>query len=331
MQVPLNDVRKLGGEIYLIDCLEAPLPILNYLCQAYKFHDVLIGNANLERKADLLPSSMMLFFTPTHRVGIKISKYSGAKSLMSNEIRTKNILNVRVSKRELEELENQKKQLIQNSDQLRNKRNEIETNINVLEAQCKNSFQEKGEHQKRIMELQQVQKKVQQQEAKLQRLEDETLNVDAEREKFDRKAKEIVKKMLKFNENSITVYEQMMQIELNETKSRARLTIFRNSNANFETELMECNDEIDRRKVYCDKIGKILDDHKQKTKEKQVIALKLTENHRPSDGNKFPYKKEFDALSNDRTELTDEMEDLEEQVSRRTTNDQAILDEYKDK
>lgn len=305
----------------------APFPILNYLCQSYNFQNVLIGSTNLERKADQLPASLLLFFTSTHRVQVKNSKYSNTKSLMSSEIKSKNILNVRVSQSELKDFEEQKKKLVQNRDQLRSKKFAIEENINALEGDCKTCFQEKSEHQKRIMELATMRKKVQQQEAKLQRIEAEAVDVDGEKEKFSRKAKEIVKKMLKFNENMIIVYEQMMEIELNEAKARARLQIFRKGTANYDAELMECNDEINRRKINCDKTGKALDDLKQKTKEKQLIAMKMTENHKPSESN-FPYKQDFDELSNDRKELTDEMDILEEQVSRRTTNDQSVLDDF---
>lgn len=330
-KVPLNELRKLGGEIYLVDCIEAPYPILNFLCQSSNLHNVLIGNDNLERKSDLLPPSMALFFTPTHRVFIKASKYSETKSYMSSQIKSKNILNVRASQRELADLQEQKKKLIQSRDQEYNKRNEVESRITVLEEQCKTNFQEKGEHQKRIFEYEQLQKKVKLQEHKLKRLSDEPFDINAEQERFNQQSKEIVKKMLKFHENSIKVYEQMLIFELNEVKARARLVIFKNGTANFDADFMEINDQINSYKTYCDKINAVLDRTKRETKEKQVIALKMTENHRPSEGDKFPYKKDFDELSNDRNELSDEMDDLEQQINCRSSNDQAVLDEYKER
>lgn len=326
--MPIADLRKLGGEIYLIDCFNAPIPIQNFLCQSYNFQNVLIGNAGIERKADMLPPTLALFFTPTHRIASKISKYTGGRSLMTTELKSKNMLNVRVSQTEVDELKKQKIQLTRERDSLFNKRNEIEQTINVMEEQCKAGFQEKGEVQKRILKLQQLKKNVKMQEDKLQRLVNETIDVDGQKEIFSVHSKEIVKKMLKFNENSITVYEKMLDIDLNETKAKARLIIFKNGTANFDAELMECNDEIDRIKRLCDRIGGISDKAKQETKEKQSIALKLTENHRPTEGDRFPYKKDFDELSNDRRELAEEVEDLEQQVNCRSTDDQAVLDDF---
>lgn len=322
-------MRRFGGEIYLIDCIEAPLPILQYLCSIYRVHDVLIGNENLERKLDALPASLQLFFTPNYRNQVKISKYSGQKLMSSSELKPKNLLNIRMSQRELEKLQQDKEKLVRDRDSLYNKRNEMESQINMFEAQCKTHFQEKSEHNKRILENEKLQKRVQMQRQKLQRMEEQPIDLDAERARFEHTAKEICKKIFKFNENSVKVYEQMLAIELNEVKARARLTIFKNSNAHFDAELMQCNDEIERIKSYCDRIGGILDKSKQETKEKQLKAMKLTENRKPSEGDKFPYKKQFDELPSERTALTEEMDDLEQQISCHSSNDQSVLDEYR--
>ena len=250
---------------------------------------------------------------------------------MATVLKSKNMLNVRVSQAELKELQGQKLKLTKDRDKLYNARNEIEANINMMEERCKTGFAEKAEQKKRILELQQLEKKVKMQENKLQRLVNEPIDVDAQKEYFSKRSKEIMKKMLKFDENSITVYEQLLNIELNEAKARARLVIFKNGTANFDAELLECNDTIDRVKKSCDRIGTILDKLKQETKEKQSIALQLTENHRPSEGKRFPYKKDFDELSEDKQELAEEMEDLEQQISCRSTNDQAVLDDYNER
>lgn len=262
---------------------------------------------------------------------MKTSKYSGGKSLMSNEIKSKNMLNVRVSQRDIDELETQKRKLTEERAQLFNKRNEIESNINLLEEQCKTNFQEKAEHQKRIFEVDQLRNKVKLQENKLKRLMAEPVDIESEKEKFGQQASEIIKNMLKFHEKSVKAYDEMMKIELNEIEARARLIVFKNGTANFDAQLMECRDEIDRTKTYCDRIGAILDKAKQDAKEKQLIALKLTDNHKPSEGDKFPYKKDFDELSDVRSELAEEMEDLEQQIRCRSTNDQAVIDEYNER
>ena len=49
--------------MYMIDCLDGPFPIMNYLCKAYQVQNTLIGNENLDANGDRLPESMQLFFT----------------------------------------------------------------------------------------------------------------------------------------------------------------------------------------------------------------------------------------------------------------------------
>lgn len=329
--MPIGELRKLGGEIYMLDCMDAPFPILNFLCQTYNCHNVLIGNANLERKADLLPPSLALLFTPTHRIVQKVSKYTGKKSLMSNVMKPKNMLSKGVSQEELDALELERKKLIDETDKLRNMRNEIESKINVFEERCKTGYQEKNEHQKRILEYRQLQSKVRQQEDKLQRLKREPIDVEREKQTFDKRSKEIIKNMLKFHENSINVYDQMMKIDLNEVKAKARLVIFRNGTTNFDAQLMEITDEINTFKTYCDRIGGVLDKKKQEAKDKQRKALELTENRRPTEGDKFPYKQKFDELSDNKEELMEELEELDQRIGCRSTNDQAVLDDYNER
>lgn len=322
-------MRRLGGEIYLIDCIEAPLPILQYLCSEYKVHNVLIGNENLERKIDSLPASLQLFFTQTHRNYVKVSKYSGQKIMQSNQIMPKNLLNVNVNPREMEKLQEDRQKLVKQRDSLYNKRNEIEANINALEEQCKSHYQEKAEHNKRILATEQMTKRIHAQQQKLRRLDEQPIDLDVERDRLKRTAIDIGKKMLEHNENSVKVFEKLLMIELNEIKARARLTIFKNNNANFDAELLTCNDEIDRLNGYLDRIGAMWDRKKQDAKEKQLCAMKLTGNRKPSEGDKFPFKKEFDELPNDRNELNTEKEDLEQQISCHASNDQSVLDEYR--
>lgn len=322
-------MRRFGGEIYLIYCIEAPLPILQYLCNEYKVHNVLIGNDNLERKMDQLPASLPMFFTQTYCNTLKISKYSGEKIMTSKEILPAHLLNVRVNPREMEKLQKERQQLVRDRDNVYNKRNEVEAQINVLEQQFKTLYQEKGEHSKRILSIEQMKKRVEMQRQKLRRLEEQPVDLDAERDRLKRTANDVSRKMFQFSENSIAVYAKLLEIELNETKARARLTIFKNSNAHFDAELLRCSDEIERLTGYCDRIGGLLDRTKQETKEKQLSAMKLTANRKPSEGDKFPYKKEFDELSNDRNALNTDKDDLEQQISCHSSNDQSVLDEYR--
>lgn len=327
-KTPINEVRKFGGEIYLVDCIEAPIPIVNFLCQNYRFHDVLIGSENIDRKVDSLPAHLNLIFSPTHRIQIKKSKYSEQKSTMMNEIKSKNLLNVRISKRELNDLQIQRDKTIAERDAMYNKRNGIEAKINAMETQCKDIFKKKNEKKKLLFTLKEMENRVEQQTEKLNRVMNNDIDLATEKRKFDQNAKDIVAEMLNLEENAITIYNNQLINDLAEVKARAQLTIFKNGTMNYDVQLMELNEEIDRKQEYCNRIGALLDKTKQECKNKQIIAMQLTDNRKPSDGDNFPYKDHFDKLSNEKTVLLEEIEDLENQINGRTTGDQRTLEEY---
>lgn len=330
-QTPISDMRKLGGEIYMIDCLEAPIPILNYLCQVYKFHNILIGNNNLERKSDHLPNAIQLFFTPTHRVAVKISRYTNEKSLMSSLFKGKNFLNVRVSAKELQELKQARAQRVSESDATRNKRNECEVQMNDLNQRCTDKFKEKADLQKQIKQYEDLKRTIKQQENKVNRMEEDTVDIGVETEKFKQNSKKIIKDILKLRKNVVDAYDKLSQYDQNELSAKLCFNIFKNSTTNMDVEIIECNEEYDRRKTYFQRITELLNKHKKECKEKQVTAKKLTNNHQPSDGDKFPFKQQFDELPKERVELEEEIEDIENQINCRSADNQRVLDEYNEK
>lgn len=329
--VPLRDVRRFGGEIYMIDCIEAPAPILNYLCKNNRFHDVLIGNQNLEYKCDDLPNAISLVFTPTRRIQIKKSKYSGQKIVMSSAFKSKNLLNVQISKQDEQQAQNQKEELVRQKDRLNNQRQQIELQIGTAEKALQAKYKQKNEEAKRIHHLNDLKSKVKQQTNQLQRLESQTIDLNEETEKFNQIASKKIKEIVKLNKNTLGIYDLYTKANLSENRARERLKIFRNSNASYDVQIMEADEALERAQTLCDRVGGILDTWKQRCKEKQVEAMALTNGKKPSDGNQFPFKQQFDEMSNDVEELGDELDDLETQANCRSNDDQRTLDEYEGK
>lgn len=55
--------RKFGFQSYLLDMLDGPAPILNYLCKTYRIHDVPLGTEETAKHASNVPSHIRVFFT----------------------------------------------------------------------------------------------------------------------------------------------------------------------------------------------------------------------------------------------------------------------------
>lgn len=330
-KAPINQFRQYGAESYLIDCIDGPYPILNYLCRIYNVHNIVIGDENLEFNSDNLPSWMRVFFTPTSRISISTSKYSGQRSMLSNAIFGKNIIGVQTSEVELNALKLKKERTIRQSDKLRNDRNELERLVSTLEEQCNQKFLEKNDLNKVVHRLKQCKQKLDMQKEKVKRMECDQINVDVETEKFREKSAQLVKKMLTFQQNYVKVFEMFTKKILNEDESRVRFDKFKTSCANIDGKIIDSNEETERSKKYVDKIGGMLDTVKQQCFEKQSAAMKLTENRKPSDGKRFPYKKQFDELANEMSVLLDEIADIDGQLDCGDSSNTNTMQEYEER
>lgn len=54
--------RMWGFRDYLLNLIDGPPAILNFLCLNYKIHNILIGNETVEQYSERLPSHIRLFF-----------------------------------------------------------------------------------------------------------------------------------------------------------------------------------------------------------------------------------------------------------------------------
>lgn len=93
--------RHHGIYAYLIDMIEGPAPVLNYLCKLYGLHNIVIGDDRLENFASQLPADIKVFFSTNTRFQVTVSRYSGNKSVQSNDIMPRNLIDVSVDEEEL--------------------------------------------------------------------------------------------------------------------------------------------------------------------------------------------------------------------------------------
>lgn len=101
--IPIDRIQKnIGIYAYLIDMIEGPVPVLNYLCSLYRLHNTAVGDDRTFKNASKVPDNINVFFSTNHRFVNNVSKYTGKKSVLSSEIHPKNILNVGVDQNAME-------------------------------------------------------------------------------------------------------------------------------------------------------------------------------------------------------------------------------------
>lgn len=67
-----------------------------------------------------------------------------------------------------------------------------------------------------------------------------------------------------------------------------------------------------------------MDNKKRKCKEKEHEALKLTNNSRPRDGDKFKFKKVFEGLPDDIDDLIEQAEEIGAQIECMSSDDDHV-------
>lgn len=328
---PIASLHHLGARSYLIDSIEAPVPIINYLCKIYKIQNTIIGVNEMESNSEQLPQWVQLFFTQNDRISITRSRYSTERMLASNPIVRNYVFNVRVPAQELEQYRQQRVDLVRKVDNCRNKRSQIETAIESNEAECRRVIQRRNDLSSVRGKLQEAKKKLAMQSEKLRRTIAAGIDVEAENVKWLTVSRQSIKKLHKFQANALQVFEKLTTVSSSEEEAKYRLDKFKSSFASIDMQIMTSTEQMDRSKSYVDRIGKLLGEAKQECKKKQIDAMKLTNNLKPSDGEKFLYKKQFDELSSNVDELMDELSEIEAQLECQSAPQRETMREYEDR
>lgn len=171
---PIEDLAQFGFHSYLLDMIEGPAPVLNYLCQLYSIHQIAIGNDYTYQNPTAVPTDIRLFFSTSHRFSVNVSKYSGAKSSSCSEIHDRNLLNAAVDTAHLETEKQNLKRLKQEADTKKNIRNQIESDIKKNEVQIQDLKMEIKKSQDKIFQLRQCQDKMRKKEMELRKLREKS-------------------------------------------------------------------------------------------------------------------------------------------------------------
>lgn len=327
----ITSLRHLGARSFLIDSIDGPAPIINYLCQIYKIQNTIIGVDELEANCEQLPQWVHLFFTSNDRIQISKSRYCTERSMVSNTIVRNNVFNVRLPPQELNQLKRERDELIRKVDNRRNKRREIEGTIESSEADCRRIIQKRNELVSARGKLQEAKKRVTMQSEKLRRAIAAGIDVEAENEKWLSSSRQSIKKLLKFQVNAVQVYEKLTAVSSIDEEAKHRLEKFKSSSASIDVQIMSSNEQVERSKSYVDRIGKLLSETKQECKKKQMDAMKMTNNHKPSDGAQFPYKDQFDKLPGNVDELKDEIGEIEARLECQSAPQRETIREFEDR
>ncbi|CAO1435643.1 unnamed protein product [Diamesa serratosioi] len=309
----IKDLEQYGFYSYLLDMIDGPIPILNFLCRLYGIHNIAVGDDTTYEIADRIPSHISKFFSTNHRFTVNISRYSKAKSSSCNVISDKNILNITLDKRELEKEEQTLAKLKRECDQKKNNRNAIEFEIKAHEIKLSEHKIDLKTLQDKVVLVRKCNEKVRKREIELVRIQSRNINVDEENVKFKIKIDQFVEKLLKNNDKKLMVLLQYKERFLSKLYNQKKLEMFNSSNGSLEEEIRAAQEDIERLIQTQNKIQSSLEQIKMKCRNKQIDAKKLTDNISPNHAD-FAYTVLFQKLPDCLEKLQIQIDELQGRI-----------------
>ncbi|XP_053684572.1 structural maintenance of chromosomes protein 5 [Sabethes cyaneus] len=326
-RIPIQNIERYGFRSYLIDMVEGPYPILNFLCKLYNLHNVPVGADETSKFVSQIPDEIRLFFTPTNRFVISKSRYTGDKSSRCDDLHKLDLLNKNVDPEVLEERKRVLQRLMRESDKIRNHRNQIEDQIKTIQDQSSELSSERRKLEEKYNSYQQLKIKTKRAEQKCADLTARLIDVSQEKVKFKEACKRAIDDLLNMQRKKISVMDQYVMATVKHEAYKVKLKIFLDKNAELESEIRSAEDAVDSAKKAHELVSRKFDDLKDRLKRKQTFAKSLTNNVTPSN-DQFPYKKQFEKLPDQLEELANHMDELQARIDCMAQANGNILEEY---
>lgn len=320
----------LGLHSFMIDMVDGPVPIINYLCRLFSIHNIVIGDDRTFQHASQVPNECRLFFSSNHRFQVTMSRYSKGKSTASAEIYPRNLLSVGVDNSLKEKEERNLAKWQQDAQKLREERSAVEQEITQIEEQGNEIRNKKKEIQGKLQKLQMSQEKLRKKERNLETLRNRKVDIEAERKKFKGNVDRIVAKLLKVNDQRVDTLVEYKQNQIQSVLGKQKLQIFDSSTGNVDEEIRKIESEIATTSSLAERIRERFNEAKKRCKSIENELLKLTNGVLPSDP-KFKSKNEFQALSDDIEELQNEMADLQGRIECMRGVDPQVIVDYEER
>ncbi|CAO1426736.1 unnamed protein product [Diamesa hyperborea] len=309
----IKELEQYGFYSYLLDMIEGPIPILNFLCRLYGIHNIAVGDDTTYEIADQIPSQISKFFSTNHRFTVSISRYSKAKSSSCNVISDKNMLNITLDKREHEKEQQTLAKLKRECDQQKNNRNSIETEIKAAEIKLNEHKADLKNMQDKLALVRQLSERVRRRETELARIQSRNINVDEERIKFKNKIDQFVDKLLKTNNMKLKSLQSYKNKFVTKIYNQKKYEIFDTTNGNIENEIRAAEEDIERLIQTQNKIQSSMEQIKLKCRNKRSDAKKLTDNIAPNHED-FAYTESFKKLPDCVEELQTQIDELQGRI-----------------
>ncbi|XP_055383062.1 structural maintenance of chromosomes protein 5 [Condylostylus longicornis] len=326
----IEEYRALGFTSYLIDMLSGPAPILNYLCREYGIHTILAGTEEVNNHTHEIPNQIRIYFAGNDKITTMYSKYTKEKSTMRTSINDRKLLSVGVDEKEINSLKKKYREITKKSDELKNRRAEIETKLNMIEENRKEIINEKNILDKKLVVIEQLKEKIKNQKAKIERLQSRPSDLQEVEKNFKDSARESVRKLLQLEQKKIGILNNYQETSEKYNMNYTKLQIYKNETSNVEQKIADLKESFDNSYQLVETIKTTFEKLQEQSKKIEKSVRERCKGKIPTETG-FPFTPVFSQISNDLSELTDKILEMQSKVNCMLAENQNIYDEYQER
>ncbi|XP_048383273.1 structural maintenance of chromosomes protein 5 isoform X2 [Stegostoma tigrinum] len=190
---PIQELQMYGFVSYLRELIDAPEPVMSYLCEQYKVYDVPIGTARTKMMIEKVISETQLrqIYTGEERYSVKKSIYSNKVISSNTQLKDAKFLTVQVDVDERRRLEDLSKEVTSNLNAVESRIAEFSEKQRLLERKDNELRTKKKELLEMKSRRRQIEQKISTKNDSLKQMEMDTINIEEEERKANAKMKAI--------------------------------------------------------------------------------------------------------------------------------------------
>lgn len=323
---PISSYNRYGFFAYLIDLIEGPPALLNYLCRNYKIHSIQIGTEKVNDFIESLPSDCRHFYGGEVQYFVSTSKYSNNIIRSQTRIKDRNLLSG-VDRSELNALKKKYGDKVRATDALRNERSQIEAKTDELEHQRGEVMKEKRSLEMIVNKLRDLKERLTRSVRRVKQLQDSSQSIPRLEQIQKEKIKLYIKEIIDWQQKKVTCLMEYQKAVQEKECAAARSNIYKLENDDLNRAITEATDGLVQGKKLVEDVKASMETAAKKYRVRLIEAKKLTNGLKPTDPN-FPYTQQFADLPDDVEELKDVINDTSARLECLGENDKNVTEEY---
>ncbi|XP_038660023.1 structural maintenance of chromosomes protein 5 [Scyliorhinus canicula] len=328
---PIQELQTYGFVSYLRELIDAPEPVMSYLCDQHRVYDVPIGTSKTKMMIEKVINETQLrqIYTGEERYTVKKSVYSNKIISSNTQLRDARFLTVKVDAEGRRRLEDQAKEVTTNLHEVETRLDEFSEKQRQLERKDNELRTKKKELLEMKSRRRQLEQKISTKNDSLKQMEMDAINLEVEERKANVKMKAIYAQKAKLVSELTQLIRSCLTLNMEKVGLVLENTSLTYQKNRLETECKESAAEQKmKEKQYAEldeKKRRLLNMCKERMKAaRQTCGLDPNQNDIPPE-----LMTAFQSLPNTLDEIDASLNEEKSRASCFTGLNSSVVDEYK--